>query len=106
MRILSLVVIALGLGLAAWADEPKKDKAPEPDKKMPDTKVPAKPEEVPPPAEDLGPPVELILVPGEASAVPARKGVALADGAIIDVEQPNPTTLVVTMTGLVAANSD
>lgn len=115
MRIFSITALVLGLGLAAWADEPKQDKAPEPEKKMPEKapepklpepKVQPKPEEVPPAAEEFGPPVEIILVPGEASAVPARTGVAYADGAIVNVEQPNATTLVVTMTGLVAANSD
>jgi hypothetical protein len=108
MRILSITVIALGLGLAAWADEPKQGKAPEPDKKMPEPekKAPGKAEEPPAAGEDFGPAVEIILVPGEASAVPARKGVAFADGAIVNVEQPNGTTLVITMTGLVAANSD
>src|ERR1700736_1584093 len=52
------------------------------------------------------PPVELIVAPGEASAVPLKKGVAYANGGIINVAQPNPTTIVVTMTGLTAANAD
>jgi hypothetical protein len=50
--------------------------------------------------------VELVLVPGEASAVPYRKGVSFANGGVIDVAQPNPTTLVVTMSGLAATNAD
>jgi hypothetical protein len=115
MRLFTIAVLTLGVGLVAWADEPKKDKAPEPDKKMqdkapekiPEPKVPGKADEPQPPAaEEFGPPVEIILVPGEASAVPVRKGVAFADGAITNVEQLNPTTLVITMSGLVAANSD
>jgi len=52
------------------------------------------------------PPVELIAAAGEASAVPLKKGVAYANGGIIDVAQPNPTTIVVTMTGLAATDAD
>ena len=52
------------------------------------------------------PPVELILTPGEASAVPLKKGAAYANGGVINVAQPNPTTIVVTMSGLTAANAD
>src|SRR5277367_3233625 len=52
------------------------------------------------------PPVELIVQPGEASAVPFKRGVSYANGGIIDVAQPNPTTIVVTMTGLTATNAD
>jgi hypothetical protein len=52
------------------------------------------------------PPVEIILTPGEASAVPVKKGVAYVNGGVIDVAQPNPTTVVVTMTGMTAANAD
>jgi len=101
MRTFSISLLALCLGLTAWADEPKADKPDEPAKKMP-----AKPEEAPAPAEDVGPPVEVILVPGEASAVPDKKYVAYANGGVINVEQPNPTTIVVTMSGLCAANAD
>ncbi len=52
------------------------------------------------------PAVELILTPGEASATPLKKGVAYANGGIIDVAQPNPTTIIVTMSGLTATNAD
>ncbi len=56
MRNWSILVIALSVGLAAWADEPKKDKPAEPEKKLPDKapekvpepKAPGKPDEVPP----------------------------------------------------------
>jgi hypothetical protein len=52
------------------------------------------------------PPAEFILVPGEASAVPTKTAVAYANGGVIDVAQPNPTTIVVTMSGLTATNAD
>ena len=52
------------------------------------------------------PPVEIVLTPGEASAVPFKKGVAYVNGGVIDVQQPNPTTVVVTMSGLTAADAD
>ena len=38
--------------------------------------------------------VELVVQPGEASATPCKKGVAYANGGVIAVAQPNPTTLV------------
>src|SRR5581483_8004765 len=41
MRLFTIAVLALGVGLVAWADEPKKDAAPEPDKKVQD-KAPEK----------------------------------------------------------------
>lgn len=59
-----------------------------------------------PSASGPRPAVELILTPGQATAVPVKKGVAFANGGIIDVAQPSPTTIVVTMTGLTAANAD
>jgi hypothetical protein len=52
------------------------------------------------------PPVEFIIQPGEASAVPFKRGVSHANGGVIDVAQPNPTTLVITMSGLAATNAD
>jgi hypothetical protein len=52
------------------------------------------------------PPIELIVQPGEASAVPFKRGVSYANGGIIDVAQPNATTIIVTMTGLTATNAD
>jgi hypothetical protein len=52
------------------------------------------------------PPVEFILAPGQAKGIPFKKGVAYANGGVIDVAQPNPTTIVVTMTGLTATNAD
>src|SRR5437879_7551094 len=57
-------------------------------------------------AQDPARAVELVLMPGEAHATPAKKGVAFANGGIIDVAQPNPMTIVVTMSGLTAANAD
>jgi hypothetical protein len=50
--------------------------------------------------------VEFVLQPGEAHAVPAKTGVAYANGGVIDVAQPNASTLVVTMSGLTATNAD
>jgi hypothetical protein len=50
--------------------------------------------------------VELVLLPGEASATPIKKGVSDVNGGVIDVAQPNSTTIVVTMSGLTAANAD
>lgn len=52
------------------------------------------------------PAVELVVMPGEASATPLKKGIAYVNGGVIDVAQPNPTTIVVTMTGLTAVNAD
>ena len=52
------------------------------------------------------PPVEFIVIPGEASAVTAKLGVAWANGGVIAVDQPNPTTLVITMSGITATNAD
>ncbi len=52
------------------------------------------------------PPVEIVVTPGQASAVPVKRGVAYVNGGVIDVTQPNPTTMVVTMTGLTAADAD
>lgn len=59
-------------------------------------------------AQDAGtrPPVEIVVLPGEASAVPFKRGVAYANGGVIDVTQPNPGTLVVTLSGLTATNAD
>ena len=52
------------------------------------------------------PPVEIVVTPGQASAVPVKRGVVYVNGGVIDVTQPNPTTMVVTMTGLTAADAD
>jgi hypothetical protein len=52
------------------------------------------------------PPVEFVVAPGEASAVPIKKGVSWANGGVIDVAQPNATTLIVTMSGITATNAD
>ena len=57
-------------------------------------------------AQEAARAVELVLTPGQAQATPMKKGVAFANGGIIDVAQPNPSTIVVTMTGLTAANAD
>ena len=51
-------------------------------------------------------PVEFIVAPGEASAVPFKQAVSWANGGVIDVAQPNPTTLIVTMSGITATNAD
>jgi len=110
MKTLLTALFALALAVPALAqDEKKKDVEP-PKKEEPKKE----PELMPPPvAMDEGgapapgrPAVEIVLIPGEASAVPFRKGVSYANGGIIDVAQPNPTTLVITMTGLVATNAD
>src|SRR5947209_8426430 len=57
-------------------------------------------------AQEVRPPVEFVVAPGEASAVPSKQGVSWANGGIIEVTQPNPTTLVITMTGLTATNAN
>jgi hypothetical protein len=59
-------------------------------------------------AQDGGPrpAVEFIVAPGEASAVPFKRGVSYANGGIIDVARPDPTTIVATLTGLTATNAD
>jgi hypothetical protein len=49
---------------------------------------------------------ELVLEPGEASARPHKQGVAYANGGVLAVNQPNPTTLVVTLSGLAGVNAD
>ncbi|MCS6849597.1 MAG: hypothetical protein NZ700_00330 [Gemmataceae bacterium] len=52
------------------------------------------------------PPAEIVLLPGQASATPYRKGLAFANGGAIEVRQVDPTTVVVTMSGLTATNAD
>jgi hypothetical protein len=114
MKTLLTSLVALALVLPALAQDKKGDKGDDKgkDDKGKDAKVEPLPlpkekpeEEVP--AEDVGrPPVELILMPGEASANPYRKGVSYANGGVISVSQPNPTTLVITMSGLAACNAD
>ncbi len=120
MQKIWIALLALGLAVPLWADEPKADKDKEepklekldlPKGAKPEEAPPAKPDEAPPaetapaPVPDR-PPLEFIIVPGEASGTPHRKGVSWATGGVIDVAQPNPTTLVVTMTGLAATNAD
>ncbi len=113
MRSVITGLLALWLFCPAQADEPKKpskaEEIPPPAKegeKTPAMKPeePAQEEESPPLVSR--PPVEFILTPGEARATPYKKGVAYANGGVIDVAQPNPTTLVVTMSGLTATNAD
>jgi hypothetical protein len=58
------------------------------------------------PALAQEPILQIVLTPGQASAVPSKSGVAYANGGIIDVAQPNPTTVVITMSGLTATNAD
>jgi hypothetical protein len=52
------------------------------------------------------PTVEFVVAAGEASAVPSKQGVSWANGGIIEITQPNPATLVITMTGLTATNAN
>lgn len=52
------------------------------------------------------PAVEFLLKPGEGAATPSRKGLSYVNGGTIDVAQPDPTTIVVTMSGLTATNAD
>jgi hypothetical protein len=113
--------LVVGLTLPAWAGEPQPKlptapskeaqpkepapvPAPVPGKEAEPKEKEPEPEETPPAV--TRPPLELVLLPGAAHAVPLRKGVAYANGGIIDVAQPNPTTIVVTMTGLTATNAD
>jgi hypothetical protein len=56
--------------------------------------------------EGLRPPAELVVEPGMGSATPLKQAVAWANGGVIDVAQPNATTLVITMSGLTAVNAD
>jgi hypothetical protein len=107
-RLLSAALV-LGLAFAAHAQ----DKKPEEAKTDKGELVPApkaKVEEAPPeeeaPSVSTKPPVDLVIFPGEALATPHRKGVSWANGGIIDVSQPNPTTIVVNMTGICATNAD
>lgn len=104
--------VLLGLVLPAVAqDRAGKDAKDKADKTEP---LPLPKEAAPaePPAGDESgpraarPPLELVIVPGEATATPYRKGVSFANGGVIAVHQPNPTTIVVTMSGLAATNAD
>jgi len=52
------------------------------------------------------PAVEFVVAAGEAQAVPWKQGVSWANGGVIDVAQPNPTTLVITMSGITATNAN
>ena len=38
--------------------------------------------------------------------MPFSAGVSYANGGVIDVAQPNPTTMIITMSGLTATNAD
>ena len=51
------------------------------------------------PALAQEPILQIVLTPGQASAVPSKSGVAYANGGIIDVARPDPTTIVATLTG-------
>ena len=53
----------------------------------------------------LRPPVEFVVTPGEASTT-FKRGVSWANGGVIDVAHPNPTTLIITMSGITATNAD
>jgi hypothetical protein len=116
MRTVLTALLALGLTLSARAqdkkdEEPKKElKKEEPPKKEESSKEVPKEEPPAPSPADQGisgrPPLELVVAPGDASAVPSRKGVSWANGGIIDVAQPDPTTIIVTMSGICAVNAD
>jgi hypothetical protein len=108
MKTYLTAVCLLGLAMPVLAQPPKDDKPEE--LKLPKEK-PTKPEVVEPAVEEAPertplPPVDLVIFPGEAVATPHRKGVSWANGGVIDVSQPNPTTIVVTMSGLCATNAD
>lgn len=112
MKTLLTALVALTLAMPALAKAPQADKPEDKGKVEPlpqPKEKPGKAEEEP--GEEVGargdrPPLELVILPGEAAATPYRKAVAYANGGIIDVAQPNPTTLVVTMSGLSATNAD
>src|SRR5437764_14968442 len=55
------------------------------------------------PAAAPAPPVSITLGPREASVTPQRVRFTHTGGRNIDVAQPSPDTLLVTMTGLAAA---
>jgi hypothetical protein len=99
MRTFVTSLLLLGLAWAAPAQEKKP--IPEPLPKPADEE-----EAVPRSATTPRPPIEIVMTPGEANGVPYKKGVSWANGGIIDVAQPNPTTIVVTMSGLSATNAD
>jgi len=99
MKTLLTALVALVLALPALAQdkEKEKDKEPVPMPKVePEEEAPLTPRPV----------IELVIEPGQASATPKRSGVSYANGGIIDVSQPSPTTIVVTMSGLTATNAD
>jgi hypothetical protein len=102
----SLLALALALPVLAQDKKPEQHKS-DKGELMPEPKATV--EEVVPDEERplvAKPPVDLVIFPGEATATPHRKGVSWANGGIIDVTQPNPTTIVVTMSGLSATNAD
>lgn len=101
MKMLLPLLVALGLALPLLGQEPKKDAEP----RKEDAPPPALIDDAPAPVVGR-PPMELILEPGQASAVPFRKGVSYANGGVIDISQPNPTTIVIVMSGLTATNAD
>jgi hypothetical protein len=55
------------------------------------------------PAESAAPPVSITLGGRHAHVTPARVGCTHTAGGNIDVAQPSPDTLVVTMTGVAVA---
>src|SRR5437588_755455 len=57
-------------------------------------------------AQEPRPAAEFVIAPGQAHAVPSKEGVSWANGGVVDVAQPNPTTLVVTMSGITATNAN
>src|SRR5262249_1809257 len=56
-------------------------------------------------ASDKGPSVSLVLSNRQATATPTRIGFCHTGGGNIDVAQPSPDTVVVTMTGVAVAGA-
>src|SRR5258707_4286006 len=55
------------------------------------------------PAQAPAPPVSLSLGARQAKAVPVREGCTHTGGGNVDVQQPSPDRLVITMTGVAVA---
>ena len=58
-----------------------------------------------PPGPAVGPPVTISLKDRQGRAVPVRQGFTHTGGGNIDVAQPSPDTVVVTMTGVAVAGN-
>src|SRR5581483_8588361 len=57
------------------------------------------------PAPTAAPPVSIVLGPRQASVTPQRAGFTHTGGGNIDVAQPSPDTVVITMTGVCVAGA-